>query len=78
MSDLSSPFQGTGALPLHLRHQLFTFFNRIFNSTYQVKCSFRIFIHFTIHDHIKTTDRFFNRNQHTFQTCKCFGHMERL
>ena len=65
-------------LSLRLRHQLLTLFYRVINRPNQIECSFRIIIHFTVHDHIKSADGFFDRYQNTFQSRKGLRHVEGL
>ena len=71
-------YQFLFTLSLRLCKQFLSFFYCVINCSNEVECCFRKLIHFTIHDHVKAPDCFFNRNQHTFQTGKLFSHMERL
>src|SRR6185437_10764288 len=45
---------------------------------YQVEGCFGIFVHFAIHDHVETTDRLVNGNQHPFEAGELFSHVEGL
>src|SRR5688500_4194735 len=65
-------------LTLSLSKQLLTFFNSVVDATNKVGCSFRVFIHFTVHDHVESTDGFFDRYEYTFQTSEGFRNMEWL
>ena len=54
------------------------FFDRVFNGTNKIECRFRIFIHFAIHDHVKTFDSIINVYKHAFQASELFCYVERL
>lgn len=58
--------------------QFFSFFDGVFNSTYQVEGRFGILIHFAINNHIESFDGFFDINQYAFKAGKLFGYVKRL
>jgi hypothetical protein len=58
--------------------QFLAFFDGVVDAPYQVKGCFGIFVHFAVHDHVETTDRFVDGNQHAFETGELFSHVEGL
>ena len=61
-----------------LSQQLLTLFDGVVDVTNQVERCFGILIYFTIHDHIKATDRLVDGHQYTFQASELLSHMEGL
>src|SRR6187402_2585336 len=65
-------------LCVSLFKDLFTFCNSVIDRSYKVECILRKVIHLSVHDHIESSDRLFDRNQYSFQSCKLLRNEERL
>src|ERR1035438_379433 len=65
-------------LTLCLSEQLPAFFDGIINGTNQVERCLGIFVHLTIHDHVKAPDGFLDRHHHPFQTREGFRYVKGL